>query len=384
MSSARVKKSGHGAKENSAFGYSHLLRWANGPDWITIRSVNERDQNHFTAVAKTTVSNWFDKSGEAASLRAPLLRGVTAFMEEVQRRDHWSECQTIILGDASAPALLASARRSRITPCKDGLAVSTIVPGWGFGWSKVLRDEYVCDTLSWFGYYARQYIHRSEVAKALMIAWETQSAILHPFGSRGSSWRYSPATSIVSTRVALDAAVSDIAREWGAPTAVPRPSRSRWLRRNTLDPAIHQGIFHFLRAQKLMAAEFEIEAIVALDCVIEAVQSMHWSVPGTSPRNSRAALYAALALRPRSIALADHIYFLRNEFGAHAGGWRWWDVGVEVDDDLLMAASCLAHTIIRRAADLEPQHRQFDPHPVRWADWLFEHFPQIWRVTWFK
>ncbi|CAN5279494.1 hypothetical protein BH10PSE13_BH10PSE13_10050 [soil metagenome] len=123
---------------------------------------------------------------------------------------------------------------------------------------------------------------------------------------------------------------------------------------------------------------------MALDCAIQALQAMNWSIAGGSPRNSRADLYAALALSSASIALADHIYFLRNEFGAHAGGWRGWDVGEEFDDALMERASRLVATMLRRAADLEPQHRTFDPNPPRWADWLLEHFPRIWGVTWFR
>ena len=64
--------------------------------------------------------------------------------------------------------------------------------------------------------------------------------------------------------------------------------------------------------------------IAALDCVIEAVWSMHWSVPGKGLRNSRAALYAAFALRPRSIALRIMCTFcatsLAHMLAAGAGG----------------------------------------------------------------
>jgi hypothetical protein len=30
---------------------------------------------------------------------------------------------------------------------------------------------------------------------------------------------------------------------------------------------------------------------------------------------------------------------LRNEFGAHAGGWRWWDTDEYVDDEFMEKAS---------------------------------------------
>lgn len=89
-------------------------------------------------------------------------------------------------------------------------------------------------------------------------------------------------------------------------------------------------------------------------------------------------------MRPPSIATAEHIYFVRKHFGAHAGGWRWWDAGDEFDDEFLEKASMLVWRMLRRAADLEPTIRIIDPDPPRWSDWLLEHFELIWNVVWFR
>src|ERR1700733_6988417 len=46
---------------------------------------------------------------------------------------------------------------------------------------------------------------------------------------------------------------------------------SAWIRRNTLDPMIHQGVFRYLRAQELLSHGFGIESIVAFDCTLQSV-----------------------------------------------------------------------------------------------------------------
>jgi hypothetical protein len=202
------------------------------------------------------------------------------------------------------------------------------------------------------------------------------------FGSTGSSRRYGgecmPAGDAQS---ALAIASAEAAKDWGACSV--KVTRSPWLRRNTLDPGIHQGIFHFLRGQKLRKEGFEVEALVAFDCVIHALQTMPWPLR-TSGSTSRPDLFQELELRAPSVATAEHIYFIRKHFGAHAGGWRWWDAGDEYDDEFVERASQLVWRMLRRAADLEPTIRTIDPHPPRWSDWLLEHFCLIWNIVWFR
>jgi hypothetical protein len=237
--------------------------------------------------------------------------------------------------------------------------------------------------LSGLGHYARQYIHRSNIAKVLMIAWEQHGVVLHPFGWRGASWRYGAVTASVTPRQALDRAEAETDDHWGA-AALPRSSRSKWRLRNTLDPAIHQGIFHFLRAQNLFRADFELEALVAFDCVLQSLQAMDWSWARGNARRSRADLCSALGFAQPTAKLAEHVYFLRNEFVAHAGGWRWWDAEEYLDDGLMGEVSNLAFRALRRAADLEPRYRRIDPAPSNWCDWLLCSFSILWDAVWFR
>ena len=330
------------------------------------------------ASAKTVVAKWFDGTHDDHRLRRKLLLGVDAFLNEIKKRDDWIDCITVLIGDHETPAIASRVPRSRVIPCRDGLAVTTLAPGWGFGWSSILRDEFTYDVLSWFGHYARQYVHRSEIAKILMVAWETKGAVLHPFGAEGMYRRYGADRAGVAPDTVLDIAVADAARQWGKNTKAAKTTRSRWMRRNTLDSGIHQGVFHFLRAQNLLLADFEIEAIVALDCAIQALQSMNWQAIRGNPRHSRTILCQALGLSRGDEALAARMYFLRNQFGAHAGGWRWWDASEELNEAFAGRASRFVLRALKKAADLEPSVRTMDPSPSRWSDWLLVNFARIW------
>ena len=175
-----------------------------------------------------------------------------------------------------------------------------------------------------------------------------------------------------------------VSHNWGPLLVDPTVYRSRWARRNTLDPSIHQGISHFLRAQSLLKAEFEIEALVAMDCVIQSLQNMDWSWANGNPKRERRDLCRALGFGVASQNISEEVYFLRNQFGAHAGGWRWWDSGEYLEGDICENASKLSGRLLRKAADVEAHHRVFNPEPENWAAWLENSFVGIWNAVWFK
>lgn len=334
--------------------------------------------------AKTLILNWFDKQSPRPELRQRLSSGIDDFFSEVAKREAWSECMSVLLTEVPVPQFLAGGPTWRVRPCQAGLAISSVIPGWGYGWQNAFKDEYVYDILSWLGHYACQYVHRSNVAKVLMIAWEQHATILHPFGSAVRGSRFGGLRPSVTPKAALDAAIKENERSWGAVRPVPLRSTSAWSRRNTLDPAIHQSIFHFLRGQSLIQAGFELEAVTAFDCAIQSLQTMGWSTASGNPLHSRTDLCAAMGFKAPTATLAEHIYFLRNNFVAHAGGWRWWDAGEYLDDAFLTKASSFTLRALRRAADLEPQMRKIDPRPANWSDWLLLNFPTLWNAIWFR
>jgi hypothetical protein len=336
------------------------------------------------ARAKTLILKWFDEGFPQPERRQRLSTGIDRFFSEIANRETWSECISTLLGDGPVPHLLASGPMWRVRPCQTGIAFSSVVPGWGYGWRGALKDEYVYDMLSWLGHYARQYVHRSHVAKVLMIAWEQHGTILHPFGSETKIVRYGGLLPTTTPKAALDAAIKENERSWGAVRPLPVRSASAWIRRNTLDPAIHQSIFHFLRGQSLLQAGFELEALAAFDCAIQSLQTMDWSSASGSPLRSRTDLCSAMGFKAPTGALAEHIYFLRNNFVAHAGGWRWWDAQEYVDNEFLTKASSFTLRALRRGADLEPRMRKIDPSPANWSDWILLNFSALWGAIWFR
>lgn len=334
--------------------------------------------------AKTEILKWYDRAQPTQSERVRFSRNIDLFFDTISQREHWNECLSTLLEDGGKACFAIKGKTWRADPTESGLVVTSVVPGWSFGWRGVFNDQMSEDFFSWLGHYCRQYIHRSNICTVLMAVWEKEGLILHPFGSGGSSQRYAGSTCVGSSTKVLAGAMPGVASSWGPLFANPTIFRSRWTGRNTLDPSIHQGIAHFLRAQSLLKSGFEIEALVALDCVIQSLQNMDWSWAGGNPKRERRDLCRALDFGAASQDISDEVYFLRNQFGAHAGGWRWWDAGEYLEDDICVRASRLSNRLLRKAADLEAQHRVLDPEPENWATWLEHNFDGIWNAVWFR
>jgi hypothetical protein len=336
--------------------------------------------------AKTQVARWFDLTHQAAGLRPKLLRGVEAIAREFPRRADWCEVMTTALDCRGGLPVRIDGQRHCAFPCADGLVVSSVVPGWGFGWRQVFEDEDVYDILSWFLHYARQYIHRSDIASVLMIAWEEHGKILHPFGSRGMGQRYGPVIPLISIERVLNTSKQRALESWGdlSSSSTDAPTVSAWISRNTLDPFIHQAIFHYLRGQDLTKNGFEIEAVVAFDCVLQSTGTFLRARRHLAAELTRGQVCEQLELSSKTAELADYVYFLRNNFGAHAGGWRWWDQGELLAEEGITEIAGLAGSVLSSAADTEPAMRSMEPFPSSWGDWFFENFEVLWDTLWFE
>jgi hypothetical protein len=153
---------------------------------------------------------------------------------------------------------------------------------------------------------------------------------------------------------------------------------SAWIRRNTLDPMIHQGVFRYLRAQELLSHGFGIESIVAFDCTLQSVGNFLHLRRALSAGLTRREVCEALNLPTEAADLAEYVYFLRNNFGAHAGGWRWWDHEELLEDEDLTRISSLVGIVLGAAADSEQSVRAIDPCPGDWAEWFFRNFEMLW------
>lgn len=334
--------------------------------------------------AKTEILKWYDRGQPTQSERVRFSKDIDLFFDTISQREHWNESLSTLLEDEGKACFAIRGKTWSADPTANGLVVTSVVPGWSFGWRGVFDDEMSEDFFSWLGHYCRQYVHRSNICKVLMASWERDEIILHPFGSGSSFKRYPGLTTAGSPTEILAAAKLGVAHSWGPLLVNPTVYRSRWTGRNTLDPYIHQGISHFLRAQRLLKAGFEIEALVAMDCVIQSLQGMDWSWASGNPRRERRDLCRALDFGAASQDVSEEVYFLRNQFGAHAGGWRWWDTGEYLEDEICERASRLSNRLLRKASDIEKHHRIFDPDPENWATWLEESFDGIWNAVWFR
>lgn len=338
------------------------------------------------ARAKSLILHWCDKRSYPATARKAVGRDIDRFFDELHLRQDWCECITTLLDGSESVEFTIKGPGWQARPTGRGLAVSSIVPGWGFGWSGVLQDEDATSLLSGIGHYARQYIHRANIAKVIMVVWERQNLVLRPLSSAMLFKRYSDINPRPSRmKDIFYTNERDSFSLWGMPILQKLHSvRSKWCARNTLDPAIHQAIFHFLRGQSLLSSGFDLESLVAFDCVLHALQSMKFAGAAGDPRRNRTDLCRALGLGRSSADLAEHVYFLRNQFVAHAGGWRWWDTGDYFEDDLASHISKLTLRALRRAADLEPNCQSIDPAPINWAMWFEAYFPLLWSAFWFR
>jgi hypothetical protein len=332
------------------------------------------------------VARWFDSTEQPADLRPKVLGGVEAIARELPRRADWFEVVTVALDDSADMPIRVDGQRYRAFPCGNRLAVSSVVPGWGFGWSKVFRDDEVYQILSWFLRYAAQYIHRSDVASVLMVVWDEHGKSLHPSGSNVMGQRYGPVIPMTPVRNMLDSAKQRALEAWGddGHSSEGASTVSNWISKNLLDPFLHQAVFHFLRGQKLKAQEFNIEAVVAFDCVMQSIAGFIRARRHLGTELTRGQVCEQLCLPSKSAELADYAYFLRNNFGAHAGGWRWWDQAEVLDEEDLSEIALLAKTVLSKTADLEPQMRLVEPFPAQWGNWLFENFEMLWEVLWFE
>jgi hypothetical protein len=333
------------------------------------------------------VARWLDLTGRDAKLRSRVLRGVDTIAKELPTRAEWFEVSTIALDESCGMNILVNARNFRAFQCKECLAVSTIVPSWARGWSKILNDDEVYQLLSWLLHYARQYIHRSYVASILMIVLEEKQRVLHPFGSSATTNYYGPIRPLVSTDSAFAAAQADAIREWGACDASAEntiSSHSSWRQRNTLDPFLHQAVFHFLRGQNLRSNDFTMESVVAFDCAMQSIIGFVRARFHLPQEPSRLETLQKLGMPIKLSRPAEYLYFLRNNFGAHAGGWRWWDQDELLEGDALKDFSDLIGASLAAAADIEPSFRSIDPEPTQWGNWLFENFEILWDAVWFE
>jgi hypothetical protein len=217
--------------------------------WIMSASI---DKEHVIR-AKSRIATWFDVAGQPSAVRSKLLKGIELVARELPKRSNWYEIRTVRLDDSPDLPIHISSPQYRAFPCRECLVTVTIVPNWRQSWGTILKDEDVIQILSWFLHYSCQYVHRSCVANMLITVWEKHQRVLHPFGSHAIYQMYGPVTPVPPAEKAFDAAKRTAIKEWGCDNQAVQstPTVTAWAVRNTLDPFIHQAVFHFLRGSEL-------------------------------------------------------------------------------------------------------------------------------------
>lgn len=218
-----------------------------------------------------------------------------------------------------------------------------------------------------------------------MTVWEKYQKVLHPFGSDAIYKMYGPLIPMPPADEALDAAKRTAIKEWGDDKLAVRPTPITTVSavRNTLDPFLHQAVFHFLRGQNLRSEEFGLEAVVAFDCVVQTIGAFIQTRLGLVATPPRSEICVRLGLNVEFAELVEYMYFLRNNFGAHAGGWRWWDQTELLSDETIDEISAFTAQVLLAAAVMEPGVRAVDPSPAEWGGWLFKNFEMLWDAVWF-
>ena len=340
------------------------------------------DSKKHGAEAKTLLLNRFDKSKISSKLRKQFSQDIDTFFNEIRNRENRVEVVSDYLQNERRTNIRFKSTCWRVAPYSQGAVLTAMVPYWSKGWKSYFRLQDSYEHLSWLGTYFRQYIHRSYAARFIMAACEKEQLVFLPFGDRISHCYDRPTNNF--GKIKLLSVVENLSIS-SDPQYIPGEAfNSYWFTANTFEPAIHQGIAYFLRGQSLLSANFDLEAIVAFDCVLQSLQQLPWPSVYGSPQNSRLDLLNALALGQKYKEISEQMYFLRNNFVAHPGGWRWWDTYEYLDDQIAVEAKKISLRALRKAAAMEIKFRRIEPNPASWSEWLLKNFKSILRAVEFK
>jgi len=339
--------------------------------------------------AKQDLARWFDrvhhhdKSSEAKQTRRRLLAGLELALRTLPERESWREVSTRVYPiDGLEPGVWKLHNGAALST-GERVLVTSIVPGWGYGWHRVLKDEYVYEIVSWLLHYARQYVQRATVVQALMAILDVCGTTAHPFSETESSTnRYSDILPFPGATAAIQYSWASIEPDWQRHNHPSPQDPNPWCRANTVDPDIGQSAASFMRGCSLQDDGHDLEAVVAFDCVLQSSSSYLQHRNRLPDGATRSNVCAKLGLNARHQHSAEFAYFVRNNFGAHPRGWRWWDVGDVLDEDLAAARSLARAALIAMVED-EAGNRRIESEPEDWTQWLMENFSLIYDAVWF-
>ncbi|MEE4562774.1 MULTISPECIES: hypothetical protein [Paenibacillus] len=270
-----------------------------------------------------------------------------------------------------------------IAPKRKSLFVGVLMPSWDKGLSKICKDEYVYDAISWFFHFASQYVARSRMIDVI-------SSINIVYG-RSCDFRGDKLFKLIIPRNerVKDEFISAFMRETKARFLHENGERERslvlWVNKvNTLDPFVHRIFFNYINACKLYDGQFDEEAITSLDKTVDVIQQYareRMSIKGTN--NQRELTLSAFEMTESEKVLLTRLYDIRNYFGGHPSMSKWWDFSEIFEGDIESFFEVVKRLIYKTVLH-ENNNRVVEKNPPSWSEWFEEHSMMLWETVWFE
>lgn len=260
------------------------------------------------------------------------------------------------------------------------LTAAVCAPSWGTGWRRVVKHEELYSALSWFFYFAAQYVSRG---RALAAAYSVHSTYGRVCDFRGHQQR----TILLTESTPLRSREEALAHAEFTPAPAPAIGRSRQVAAtlglvNPLDPYVHRALFQHLRALQLLEGGFAEEATLALDCVVAVAKEFAQVRLGDANSDPRGGLDGSLGIAFETQVHIELLYGLRCAFGGHPAKSKWWDFH-EIYGDYLAALFEAVAEVVRALLRAERANREVEPNPSSWSKWFDKNAMVLWEAVWF-
>ena len=261
------------------------------------------------------------------------------------------------------------------------LEVGDVGPGWRRGWQDFDKDEHIADLISGFFHFAGQYVHRGRAASIIgAIAATYDKAWDFRHGRLESRYVDNDEVKNVERK-------SLIRAKYFSPTAIRLNSRSRqfitWVNCiNGLDPYIQRAVYYFWRATSLMESDFFEESVTALD-KLTSVAASFLQNRLSIPDRPRAQLVEKFHMGHKDSDNLDLLYKLRNNYGAHPSGSKWWDFADIYCDDIDDMRQT-SRKLLWQLCKAERDFREVEPFPATWSTWFRQNALMLFDSVWFS
>lgn len=259
---------------------------------------------------------------------------------------------------------------------KKVLMTGVICPNWGRGWSKISRDPFVTDQISYLFHFISQYIYRSYQVN-LIGAIALSTGI--PTDFRGCTLNYTYGKFTESKIKEFKSYVIDDKSELSFKTI-------GYLKLiNALDPFVNKSIYYYKRSLELLNSNFTEEALTACDNMVDVIfQSIKTRLHTATQAREEMCKYVY-----KEIGFYDEtdknnlerLYLLRCRFTAHPSKTKWWDFDEIYEDDIEQIRLSVRKLLIAYLK-YENNKRQIEAYPILWSQWFIKYCDIIYDAVW--